>query len=682
MALRSDTAPLAGLKVLEVSRTPAAGFCGRQFRLWGASVTMVESRGGGPLRNLDARLTPTGFLFSPVFRYLSADKASIEASGPGEIQALVEHYDVLISDVHPRDEVAVFGATLETLRLSYPEVVIVSISPFGRSGPRAVEDAGALRLQALTGYLSLNGKLGQAPLPAPGHLIDHVVGANAFVGALAALVRLRRTGMGDLVEISGLETVASLLPFLKEQFSEAPTVREGGTPEGVRLLPCADGWVSVLLTVPAYAEIYSEAFGIDASEIPSDLFEGDRLDVIARGEQFFGRYTSRMTKKEVFDALQGRGVVCGPVQSLRDVLADPQLAALSFFERLDDPELGDLPFAGRPARLRRNLSVPHPKRRRIDAAQPLTGFKVLELTQAWMGPLAGQMLADLGADVVKIENPLRPDVWRMMGQAPQRADGPPTDALDRSVYFQGVNRNKRSLGLDLTLAKDVETFRDLVREADVVLENFTPKIMSRFGLGYDDLQHLRPGLVMASFSGFGAAGPLADQKANGASIEALAGWDILHRDEAGQPVLMGAYPADPTCALQMAACTLVALYAREVDGGGAHVEGSMLESAAAYIGDELLAAAVGAGTSMPAEQVIASAGRDAWFVTNAMDGSGDAEPVRSLAEALKDAQLVARSWFIELDDPGLGRRLFNGRFWRVQTAHLAEPRPAPRLAAI
>jgi crotonobetainyl-CoA:carnitine CoA-transferase CaiB-like acyl-CoA transferase len=136
------------------------------------------------------------------------------------------------------------------------------------------------------------------------------------------------------------------------------------------------------------------------------------------------------------------------------------------------------------------------------------------------------------------------------------------------------------------------------------------------------------------------------------------------------------------CALQMAACTLVALYAREVDGAGAHIEGSMLEAAAAYIGDELLAAAVGAGTSMPAEQVIASAGRDAWFVTNAMDGSGDAEPLRSLAEALKDAQLVARSWFIELDDPGLGRRLFNGRFWCFQTAHLAEPRPAPRLAAI
>ncbi len=643
---------------------------------------MVESGGGGPLRNLDVRLTPTGFRFSPVFRYLAAGKASIEAPRSGDFQALIERFDVLLSDVHPRDEVAVFGATLETLRLRYPDVVIVSISPFGRSGPRADQDAGALRLQALAGYLSLNGKLGQAPLPAPGHLIDHVIGANAFVGALAALVRFRRTGMGDVVEISGLETVAGLLPILKEQFAEAPTVREGGTPEGVRLLPCADGWISVLLTVPAYAEIYSEAFGIDPSEIPSDLFEGDRLPVIARGERFFGRYTSRMTKKEVFDALQGRGVVCGPVQSLRDVLADPQLAALSFFQRLDDPELGDLPIAGRPARLKRGPPGPLIARRDTEAAQPLAGFRVLDLTQAWMGPLAGQMLADLGADVVKIESPVRPDVWRMMGQAPQRVDGPPIAALDRSVYFQGVNRNKRSLGLDLTRAEDLRIFRGLVREADVVLENFTPKIMSRFGLGYDDLQHLRPDLVMASFSGFGAAGPLADQKANGASIETLAGWDVLHRDEAGQPVLMGTYPADPTCALQLAACTLVALYAREVDGAGAHIEGSMLEAAAAYIGDELLAAAVGAEASAPAEQVVAAAARDAWLVTNAMDGSGDAEPVRSLAEALKDTQLVARSWFIELDDPGLGRRLFNGRFWRFQTAHLAEPRPAPRLAAI
>ncbi len=323
MTARSDTAPLAGLRVLEVSRTPAAGFCGRQFGLWGAAVTMLEARGGRGFEKTDLRRTSTGTFVSPTVRYQAANKASIAASGPEEIQALVQLFDVVISDVHPRDEVTVFGATLDVFRSRHPELVIVSISPFGRTGRRAEDDAGALRLQALSGYLSLNGKSGQAPVPAPGHLIDHAIGANAFVGALAALIRLRRTGLGDLVEISGLETVAGLLPFLKEQFAETPTVREGGTPEGVRLLPCADGWVSVLLTVPAYAQIYCEAFGIEPSDLPGGLFEGDRLAVIARGEAFFGRYTSRLTMKSVFDALQGRGVVCGPVQSLQDVLADP-----------------------------------------------------------------------------------------------------------------------------------------------------------------------------------------------------------------------------------------------------------------------------------------------------------------------------------------------------------------------
>ncbi len=641
---------------------------------------MLEPRGAGVLRKTDIRRTVTGALFSPTFRFLAANKDSIEASGPEGIQALVQQFDVVISDVHPRDEVTVFGVTLDVLRLRHPGLVVVSISPFGRTGPRADEDAGPLRLQALSGYLSLNGKSGQAPIPAPGHLVEHAIGANAFVGALAALIRLRRTGVGDLVEISGLETVAGLLPFLKEQFAETPTVREGGTPEGVRLLPCADGWVSVLLTVPTYAQIYCEAFGIDPSDVREGLFEGDRLAVIARGEAFFGRYTSRLTMKEVFDALQGRGVVCGPVQSLQDVLADPQLAALNFFERLADPDFGDLPIAGRPARLNRGPPRPLKAGRGTEAAQALAGVRVLDLTQAWMGPLAGQMLADLGADVIKIENPARPDVWRMMGEAPQRPDGPPIPAVDRSVYFQGVNRNKRSLGLDLTLARDVETFRGLVREADVVLENFTPRVMSRFGLGYEDLRQLRPGLVMTSFSGFGAAGRLAEHKANGASIEAMAGWDVLHCDGAGQPVLMGAYPADPTCAMQMAACTLVALYAREADGAGAHVEGSMLEAAAAYIGDELLAAAIGAEPAAPVQRVAAVAGQDAWMAIEAFDGTAKAEPVCSLVDALGDDRLTERSWFLALDDPGLGRRLFNGHFWRFRTARLAEPRPAPGLA--
>jgi crotonobetainyl-CoA:carnitine CoA-transferase CaiB-like acyl-CoA transferase len=680
MSARTNAPPLAGLRVLEISRSPSAGFCGRQFHLWGAQVTMAEPGDAEGLRSFELRPGPNGEPFSASFAYLAAGKVSVPINGSAAIAALIQQADVVVSDIHPQDEVLVFGQSLEQIHRGLPGLVIASISPFGRTGSHAARDATALQLQALSGYLSLNGRPDEPPLPAPGHLIDHVIGANAFLGAMAALVRSRRTGRGDLVEVSGLETVAGLMPYLREQFAESPTLREGGTPEGVRLLPCSDGWIAMLLTVPAYAEIYGEVLGVDVENLPSDLFDGERREIIARGEAYFGGLTIGRSRHELFGALQSRGIVCGPVLELNEVLASPQLAASGFFERHPDVNGGEPSLAGRPARMNRGPAGPRRKRSSPDDDAPLSGFTVLELSQAWMGPLAGQILADLGAEVIKIENPDRPDIWRLMGQQPQRSDGPPVAAHDRSVYFQSVNRNKQSLGLDLNRPDDLATLRALVVKADVVLENFTPQVMSRLGLGFDDLRQLRPDLVMTSFSGFGANGPLSHHKANGASIEAMAGWDSLHCDASGDPVLMGGYPADPVCALQMAACTLVALFAREGDSAGAHVEGSMLAAAAAYIGDDLLAASLGLCPVEASHEVVRSLGQDCWDAVSKTAGKTLVAPMNSLAQALAADSLVLSAWFLTLKDPGLGLRIFNGRFWRFHSARLPEPMHAPALA--
>ena len=668
--------PLSGLRVLEVATGVAGAFCGRQFVNWGADVVMLEPQGGGRLREEGPLWRTARGQGSIPFEFLAAGKRAV-ADAPGVLTDLARRADVLICDPEPPG--------LSEIQAELASAVVVRISPFGLDGPRAGQAGGALEWQALSGYLSLNGPAGEPPLPAPGRILEHAVGANAFVGAMAALIRRRRTGGGGQVEVSGLETVAALVPYLREQHQGFTTRRDGGTPEGARLFRCADGYVTVAPAIPAHLPAYREVLGLSEDEAPDSLLSGDRAADVPRISATFGPRFARLPVQEVFLGLQVRGVVCGIVQDSAAVLGDPQLEARGFYARVDHPELGHLAFPGPAARiagdapsslkpapaagstapasvgwdLRSAASGP------AEGGPPLAGIMVVDLTQAWIGPMAGMLLGDLGAEVIKVEGPARPDIWRYLGQAPEVPGRPPTSPLNRSWYCNATNRNKRGLGLDLTTPAGRAIFLRLVEQADVVLENFTPLVMGRFGLGDTALASARPDLVFTSFSGFGSDGPFATFKANGASIEALAGWDALNRDATGNPVLMGTYSADPTGGLQMAAATLVGLYRRMETGAGARVDGSMLEASAEYIGDALLSEAV------------AQAGVDLEAVAAADSPAG--APVLTPVEAFDEPQLAARNWFIPIDAPGLGVSRHPGFLWRFDGTALAPPRPPPKL---
>ena len=669
--------PLSGLRVLEMADGPAGGFCGRQFVRWGADVVILEPPGGGALRRAAPVWRKDAETGSIPFEFLAVGKRSVEI-GADALADIASLADLLICDSGQ--------SGLAELQASHPHLIVVRITPYGPYGPRAGEAGGALDWQSLSGYLSLNGPTDGPPIAAPARILEHAVGANAFVGAMAALIARRRSGVGGVVDISGLETVAALVPYLREQHQGFTTRRSGGTPEGARLLRCLDGFISVAPAILPHLPAYREVLGIPVAEAPDSLITGDRrLDVEAMSS-VFAPYLARLSVQEVFLGLQVRGVVCGVVQDAAAVLADPQLDARHFYSVLDHPMAGPVPLAGPAARIgddaptsirsapapgsttrdaigwNRRPSVGPP--RHADRGPPLRGFTVLDLTQAWIGPMAGVILGDLGADVIKVEGVGRPDIWRHLGQAPPSPGLAPTSPLNRSWYFNSANRNKQGLGLDLTSPAGRDIFLRLVGQADVVLENFTPHVMARFGLDYDVLSDRRPELVCTAFNGFGADGPFATFKANGASIEALAGWDALHRDAAGDPVLMATYPADPTGGLQMAAATLVALYRRLTEGGGAHVDGSMLEASAEHIGDVLLAEAFRqAGVAVEDEpDPPASAGDRA---------------VLTPLEALDEPQL--RDWFVTLDSPGLGRSRHPGFLWRFSGTTLAAPTPPPKL---
>jgi crotonobetainyl-CoA:carnitine CoA-transferase CaiB-like acyl-CoA transferase len=199
---------------------------------------------------------------------------------------------------------------------------------------------------------------------------------------------------------------------------------------------------------------------------------------------------------------------------------------------------------------------------------PLAGIRVLDLSTIVSGPLCGQHLGDLGADVVKIEAPPVGDTARFLGGS-QRAG--------MTAFFAQFNRNKRSVRLDLKSEAGAAAFRRLAVGADVVLENFRPSVMERLGLGYESLAAENPRLVYVSISGFGPDGPYAGLPAYDMVIQALSGFaKQLGSDE--EPKLVGNVLADKTSGVTAVWATLAALFARERTGKGQRVDVPMLDA--------------------------------------------------------------------------------------------------------
>ena len=206
---------------------------------------------------------------------------------------------------------------------------------------------------------------------------------------------------------------------------------------------------------------------------------------------------------------------------------------------------------------------------------PLEGVKVLDLSRVLAGPYATMVLADLGADVVKVEHPEHGDDTRQWG---------PPFAGDESAYFLSVNRNKRSIGVDLKDAEGLERVKELAADADVVIENMRRGALEKLGLGYETLKDLNPGLVYCSITGFG---PGKDEERPGYDflIQARAGiMGITGFPEPdGEPTKVGVAIADIVCGLYAATAILATLRRRETTGDGARVEVPLFESTLSWL---------------------------------------------------------------------------------------------------
>lgn len=718
------------LRVLQVGTDLSVAYCGLQFALWGADVAVFRVPGEAGNDELTEH-------------YLSANKRLIGRA------AEADGADVLLTAKSP--------AALAGLGIEPGDAIVSRIVPYAVDGVLDGTPSVPLMLEAASGYLSINGCPDREPLRAPANLVAYIVGASAFGATLAAVHKRLATGEVERVVTCGLGALASLTPFLRSQLAGRADRRHGGPATGVRLFPVGDGKVSLNLADESVFSMALGILGIDRATVPGDLdTPAQRRDDPAALGEFLRSNSEGRSAEAFFKAMTDLGAPrIGLFQEPRALLSNEHMLAISYFRTLDHPEHGATVYPGMPATMSRieppplqsprssndeweasGITAPRYRSRR----RPLEGVRIIDFTQAWIGPFASTMLADLGADVIKVESHRRPDIWRNSRPPTRTLRNPSAHPFNTSANFASTNRNKRDIAIDLNDERGRVVARELIRTADVVTSNFTPRVMRKFGLDHASLASAKPDIITVTWSGYGETGPYADYKANGATIEAMAGWDALFGYADGDPMVMGFYQMDAITGLKMAAGTLLALVHRDLTGEGQEVAGSMIASAVPYIGEEVMRASLtGCNTrwgnrhpQMAPHGVYPAQGEDKWIVLACRDDEDwrklarligmaadtlqslsarraaeneidariadwsrsrsrstavaeavaagvPAAPVLDVLEILEYPEFAARDWFPEQHHPDLGALRYGGFPWRFACAELTADRPPPRL---
>ncbi len=590
------SAAYAGTRVIELASGLSAGVAGRFFADLGADVVRVEMYERAPAEPGERAVAMWAQAGK---RVVSAPQGS--RTGIEELEPLVAGADVVITDLSPQRWAESFPAP-EAMVEAHPGIVILDITRFGRVGPYVDYLAGDLVLLALSGYLFTCGLNDREPLRLGVDLVDIVTGVNAAGGAMAGLHHARRTGQGQVVEVSALRTMLGTGTSFPTSYSFQGTVRRRSLTAMVSvgiMLPCQDGHALVntfrtssdlLYLLLDDDRLLDERF---ADTIGREINQREMAEIMIEA-------AARKTMRELFEAGQGLRLQNAMVQSPVQTPSDPQHAVRRFFQPLV-LEDGTTVLAPVPPVLPIEARTDHAHRKgqtiaTIEAAQwrhdPITrqtvaaptrdalaDLKVVELTFAWAGPFIGRVLSDHGAQVVKIESRRYPDTARGADLV-DLSFGENDRWMDRSLAYIIANPAKYHVGMDLTDPAGKEVLLDLVRWADVVIENFTPRVLPNLGLGWDLFQSVNPSVVMISASGFGQQGPYRDYGAWGWGLECQSG--ITHATGYlgdPDPLLFIPTVPDPLSAAVGVAATLAALEERRRTGKGQWIDLSQYECA-------------------------------------------------------------------------------------------------------
>lgn len=575
---------LADLRLLDFSDGIAGAYLSRLFSDAGADVVKVEQPDGAALRRRSAAPVDEG-QSGPLFAFLAAGVRSIVGDlGCDEVETLLAGTTIAVTDSSQTlDEV-------RSLADRHPRLVVVSIRPYGLEGPWADQQPNEFLIQADTGSILCRGHVDQVPFAAGGSIFDWTAASYAAPAALAAIVRAQRCGSGDIVDVSVAEAAsiaASTFTDLAVQMS-----RRGEAPmrsvEAPSIEPAADGWVG--FNTNTRQQFQNFCLMIQRP----DLMESEWADLrertgrLAEWNAIVAEWTTAHTVDDIVQQASDLRVPVARVNDGAGVIGEPHLVARDFF-----PEQSGGFAAPRPPRLiggsRPPLPGPSPAvgehTGTIEATaladpgtidpslRPLSGVRVIDLTSWWAGPSSTQALAALGADVIHVESITHPDGMRLTGMMFGAEDW-----WEWGHMFVAANHDKRDITLDLGSDVGRDLVLRLIDTADLVVENFSPRVMEQFDLGWDAIHQRNPRCVMVRMPAFGLDGPWRERVGFAQTMEQMSGmaWLTGHPDD--QPRIMRG-PCDPIAGMHGAFAAILALRERDQTGEGSFVESPMVEAA-------------------------------------------------------------------------------------------------------
>ena len=578
---------LRDVRVADLSGGISGAYLSRLFADAGADVVRVESETGVELRRRSAVPVAEGDN-GPLFSFLAAGTRSVVgALGEQAVEEMLADADLIVVDdtLTPADVAGVearhrFG-------------VITSIRPYGLTGPWAERSLNEFLVQADTGSISCRGHVSLPPYMAGGDVFEWMAACYAAPPTLAAIDRARRSGRGEVVDVSIAESsalAASTFADLSQQMSgrtELPT-RSIETPSIER---ARDGWVG--FNTNTRQQFQGFCLMIERPDL-MDSEWGDLRTRTARLDEWSAIVDEWMAEHSVAEIVESASELRVPVARVNDgagVLSEEHLVARGFFaataEGFEAPRSprrvdGERPPVPGPApAIDEHTGRIEPRCRPAPTAnapadpdaRPLAGIRVVDLTSWWAGPCATQAMAALGADVIHVESVSHPDGMRLTGMMFGKERW-----WEWGHMFLAANHDKRGLTLDLNDPRGRDLLLSLVDGADVVVENFSPRVIEAFGLGWEELRARNPRLVMVRMPAFGLDGPWRERVGFAQTMEQMSGMAWLTGHEADQPRIPRG-PCDPIAGMHGCFAALLGLRKRNATGEGVFIESAMVEGA-------------------------------------------------------------------------------------------------------
>ena len=588
--------------VVDLSTSISGAYSAKLFADAGATVIRVEPASGDPLRRWTWSEDTECVGDSALFRYLRHGQRSVtrERLGQAGVLDLCATADlVIISAADPRFGSLATGSAL-------PGTVVLAITPYGTEGPHADHPASEFIIQADSGAVAIRGTVEFPPVQMGGRSVEWVGGAYGALGALAAIRRARRTGHGEFIDCALLDAsnlVASTFADLFHSLHGRPRLDPSLPSRSVEIPsiePTLDGWVGFNTNTREQWESFCvliERF--DLLESAEFALLGARVARADEWNALVRDWTTQHTTADIVEQAAALRIPVAPVADGRSVTELEHAILRGVF--IEDP-LGEFVMprrtftldaepapAPRPApSIGEHDGEPAPVRRDRPEATgpvplPLAGITVLDITAWWAGPSASASLAALGAEVIHVESTRRMDAMRTAGGMFYGRD----QWWEYSAFFLAANTNKKGITLDLDRPEGRSMLLELVGRSDIVIENFTPRVLENFGLAWPTIHEANPNAVFVRMPAFGLDGPWRDRPGFAQTMEQITGlaWMTGHVED--QPRIQRG-PCDPNGGLHAAFAALIGLERRDRTGTGCLVEAPMFEAALAIAAEPVL----------------------------------------------------------------------------------------------